>query len=178
LKSAKKSPFAFFGEDDQLTYRNLYSFFFRESKVEIILFEPEIPPNTGNVARLTAGLGLRLNLVEPLGFRLDDKNLKRAGLDYWPLVDLKVFPNWAAFAQAWSGGRWVAASARRGEHFADYIPEPDDGLIFGPETRGLPDWLIQKADLVLNVPLKPGIRSLNLATCVGFFLGVALVRRP
>jgi tRNA (cytidine/uridine-2'-O-)-methyltransferase len=144
--------------------------------MEIILFEPEIPPNTGNVARLAAGLGLRLNLVEPLGFSLDDKNLKRAGLDYWPLVDLKVFPDWAAFEKNWTGSRLVAASARRGSHFADYEPEPMDGLLFGPETRGLPDWLVEKADLVVNVPLSPGVRSLNLATCAGFILGSALSR--
>jgi tRNA (cytidine/uridine-2'-O-)-methyltransferase len=144
--------------------------------MEIILFEPEIPPNTGNVARLAAGLGLRLNLVEPLGFSLDDRSLKRAGLDYWPLVDLKVFPDWPAFAQRWAGGRLVATSAKQGSHFAAYRPEPEDGLLFGPETRGLPGWLLAQADLVLNVPLKPGIRSLNLATTVGFTLGVALSR--
>ncbi|MDR0550275.1 MAG: tRNA (cytidine(34)-2'-O)-methyltransferase [Deltaproteobacteria bacterium] len=144
--------------------------------MEIILFEPEIPPNTGNVARLTAGLGLRLNLVEPLGFSLDDKNLKRAGLDYWPLVDLKVFPNWSAFDQAWTGGRLIAASARRGDHFSSYVPEINDGLIFGPETRGLPAWLLAQAAAVYRVPLKPGVRSLNLATCVGFFLGLAFSR--
>jgi tRNA (cytidine/uridine-2'-O-)-methyltransferase len=146
--------------------------------MEIILFEPEIPPNAGNVARLTAGLGLRLNLIEPLGFSLDDKSLKRAGLDYWPFVDLRVFPDWAAFAASWTGGRLVATSAKRGSHFADYWPEPQDGLLFGPETRGLPADLLEKADLIFNVPLKPGIRCLNLATTVGFILGVALSRLP
>ncbi|MDR1577840.1 MAG: tRNA (cytidine(34)-2'-O)-methyltransferase [Deltaproteobacteria bacterium] len=142
--------------------------------MEIILFEPEIPPNTGNIARLTAGLGLRLTLIEPLGFSLDDKNLKRAGLDYWPLVDWRIFPDWASFLAQWEGGRLVATSARSGTHFGLYVPAQDDGLVFGPETRGLPDWLLKKADLILSAPLKPGIRSLNLATTVGFFLGVAL----
>jgi tRNA (cytidine/uridine-2'-O-)-methyltransferase len=144
--------------------------------MEIILFEPEIPPNTGNIARLTAGLGLRLNLVEPLGFSLDDKNLKRAGLDYWPLVTYRVFPHWAAFLASWDGGRLIATSARNGVHFASYEPQSSDGLVFGPETRGLPPLILEKADLVLNVPLKPGVRSLNLATTVGLFLGVALSR--
>ncbi|MDR1872717.1 MAG: tRNA (cytidine(34)-2'-O)-methyltransferase [Deltaproteobacteria bacterium] len=144
--------------------------------MEIILFEPEIPPNTGNIARLTAGLGLRLNLVEPLGFSLDDKNLKRAGLDYWPLVTYRLFPDWAAFLASWEGGRLVATSARRGAHFASYAPQASDGLVFGPETRGLPPDLLDQADLVFNVPLKPGVRSLNLATTVGLFLGVALSR--
>ncbi|MDR2142619.1 MAG: tRNA (cytidine(34)-2'-O)-methyltransferase [Deltaproteobacteria bacterium] len=144
--------------------------------MEIILFEPEIPPNTGNIARLTAGLGLRLNLIEPLGFSLDDKSLKRAGLDYWPLVDWRIFPDWAAFVASWPGGRLVATSAQAGTHFAEYEPRPDDGLVFGPETRGLPAWLLQEIGLVYRAPLRPGVRSLNLATVTGFFLGVALSR--
>jgi tRNA (cytidine/uridine-2'-O-)-methyltransferase len=144
--------------------------------MEIILFEPEIPPNTGNVARLSAGLGVRLNLVEPLGFSLKDKDLKRAGLDYWPYVDLRVWPDWRSFREAWTGGRIIAASARRGEYFAGYEAEEGDGLLFGPETRGLPEELTEEADRVYTIPLLPGVRSLNLATSVGFFLGVALSR--
>ncbi|MDR1545244.1 MAG: tRNA (cytidine(34)-2'-O)-methyltransferase [Deltaproteobacteria bacterium] len=140
----------------------------------VILYEPEIPPNTGNVARLCAGLDLTLHLVEPLGFGLDDRHLKRAGLDYWPLVKLAVWPNWAAFKAAWTGGRLVATSARSGLNFAQYRPAPDDGLVFGPETRGLPATILEEADEVLHIPLKPGIRSLNLSTTVGFLLGAAL----
>ncbi|MDR1608031.1 MAG: tRNA (uridine(34)/cytosine(34)/5-carboxymethylaminomethyluridine(34)-2'-O)-methyltransferase TrmL [Deltaproteobacteria bacterium] len=144
--------------------------------MEIILFEPEIPPNTGNIARLTAGLSLKLNLIQPLGFSLDEKSLKRAGLDYWPLVELRVFPDWPAFVAQWGGGRLVGTSARSGSHFATYSPKADDGLVFGPETRGLPTWLVEKLDLLFNIPLKPGVRSLNLASATAFFLGIALSR--
>jgi len=83
--------------------------------MEIILFEPEIPPNTGNVARLCAGLGLTLNLIEPLGFKIDDKHLKRAGLDYWPHVDLRLWPDWPTFKESWKGGKLWGTSARGGE---------------------------------------------------------------
>jgi tRNA (cytidine/uridine-2'-O-)-methyltransferase len=144
--------------------------------MEIILFEPEIPPNTGNVARLSAGLGVRLNLIQPLGFSIADKDLKRAVLDYWHLVDLRVWPCWAEFRAAWTGGRIIASSARRGEHFAGYSPEEGDGLLFGAETRGLPDDLVREADRVYNIPLRPGVRSINLSTTVGFIIGVALSR--
>jgi tRNA (cytidine/uridine-2'-O-)-methyltransferase len=148
----------------------------RKGGMEIVLYEPLIPGNTGNVSRLSAGLGMRLNLIEPLGFSLDDNRLKRAGLDYWPLVDLRVWPEWAAFRAAWKGGRIIAASARSGEHFSGYEAEEDDGLLFGCETRGLPDWLTDEADKVYNIPLRPGVRSLNMSTTAGFFMGVALAR--
>ncbi|MDR1038274.1 MAG: tRNA (cytidine(34)-2'-O)-methyltransferase [Deltaproteobacteria bacterium] len=144
--------------------------------MEIILFEPEIPPNTGNIARLSAGLGVRLNLVEPLGFSIADKDLKRAGLDYWPFVDLRTWPDWGTFREAWRGGRIIATSAREGEHFARYEAEESDGLLFGAETRGLPEELVEAADKVYNIPLRPGVRSINLSTTVGFFMGIALSR--
>ncbi|MDR1312937.1 MAG: tRNA (cytidine(34)-2'-O)-methyltransferase [Deltaproteobacteria bacterium] len=144
--------------------------------MDIILFEPEIPPNTGNIARLSAGLGVRLNLVGPLGFSIADKDLKRAGLDYWPFVDLRVWPDWKSFRAAWEGGRIIATSARSGEHFCRYVAEEGDGLLFGPETRGLPDELTDAADRVYVVPLRPGVRSINLSTTVGFFMGIAMSR--
>ncbi|MDR3038948.1 MAG: tRNA (cytidine(34)-2'-O)-methyltransferase [Candidatus Adiutrix sp.] len=142
--------------------------------MEIVLFQPEIPPNTGNIARLCAGLGLRLNLIEPLGFQLDDRHLKRAGLDYWPLVDLKIWPDWAAFQAAWRGGRLLGTSARAGEVYTDVKISAADGLVFGPETRGLPEEVQARLDALLRVPLKPLVRSLNLATCVGLIAGEAL----
>ncbi|MDR1080151.1 MAG: tRNA (cytidine(34)-2'-O)-methyltransferase [Deltaproteobacteria bacterium] len=144
--------------------------------MEIILFEPEIPPNTGNIARLSAGLGIRLNLVEPLGFSIADKDLKRAGLDYWPLVDLRVWPDWKSFRGAWRGGRIIATSARRGEHFSGYAAEEGDGVLFGKETAGLPEELTEAADRVYSIPLRPGVRSVNLSTAVGFFMGIAMCR--
>jgi tRNA (cytidine/uridine-2'-O-)-methyltransferase len=144
--------------------------------MEIILFEPEIPPNTGNVARLCAGLGLPLHLVGPLGFSLSDKYLKRAGLDYWPYVTLHVWDDWGAFIGGWKDKRIIATSAKRGKSFLEYAPRQEDGLLFGPESKGLPDWLISKSDEVYNIPLAAGVRSLNLATTAGFFMGLALSR--
>lgn len=145
--------------------------------MEIILFEPEIPPNTGNIARLSAGLGLRLNLIEPLGFSLADKYLKRAGLDYWPYVDLKIWAGWDDFQAAWArggGGRLIGSSARRGRRYIDFAYQPNDGLVFGPETRGLPETIAGRLSGLVTVPLNPQVRSLNLATAVGLIAGEAL----
>jgi tRNA (cytidine/uridine-2'-O-)-methyltransferase len=142
--------------------------------MEIVLFQPEIPPNTGNIARLCAGLGLRLNLIEPFGFKLDDRHLRRAGLDYWPLVDLKIWPDWPSFRAAWPGGRLWGTSARTGELYTDVKFSAADGLVFGPETRGLPPEIRSQMEATLRVPLRPGIRSLNLAACVGLITGEAL----
>ena len=142
--------------------------------MEIVLVQPEIPPNTGNVARFCAGLGLRLNLIKPLGFQLDDRHLRRAGLDYWPQVDLKIWTDWPAFRAAWRGGRLWGTSARNGEIYTSVKFFADDGLVFGPETRGLPPEVRSRVDGLLRVPLRPEIRSLNLATCVGIIAGEAL----
>ena len=142
--------------------------------MEIVLFEPEIPPNTGNIARLCAGLGLRLNLIEPLGFKIDDRHLKRAGLDYWPHVDLRVWPDWPAFKAGWGGGRLLGTSAREGMFYADVNYSSSDGLVFGPETRGLPPEVKEDLAVLLRVPIRPVVRSLNLATCVGLITGEAL----
>ncbi|MDR2338678.1 MAG: tRNA (cytidine(34)-2'-O)-methyltransferase [Deltaproteobacteria bacterium] len=144
--------------------------------MDIILFEPEIPPNTGNVARLCAGLGLGLHLIEPLGFSLDDRYLKRAGLDYWPYVKMRLWQDWEKFKADWAGGRIIATSATTGKPFTEYAPLDSDALLFGPETRGLPDWLISESSEAYNIPMNPGVRSINLATSVGFFMGLALSR--
>ncbi|MDR1396053.1 MAG: tRNA (cytidine(34)-2'-O)-methyltransferase [Deltaproteobacteria bacterium] len=145
--------------------------------MDLILFEPEIPPNTGNIARLTAGLGLGLHLIQPLGFSLEDRYLRRAGLDYWPLVRLTVHPGWPDFLKSWTGGSLAGTSARQGEHFSLYEPEDNDGLVLGPETRGLPPEVLRDCRRVFTIPLAPGIRSLNLAACAGFMLGAAFSRK-
>lgn len=142
--------------------------------MEIILFEPEIPPNTGNVARLCAALELKLNLIEPLGFKIDDKHLKRAGLDYWPHVNLAIWPDWAAFKKDWTGGRLLGTSARDGALYYEASFAKDDGLVFGPETRGLPPEVKADLDSLLRVPILPAVRSINLATCVGMVAGEAV----
>ncbi|MDR0881755.1 MAG: tRNA (cytidine(34)-2'-O)-methyltransferase [Candidatus Adiutrix sp.] len=142
--------------------------------MEVILFEPEIPPNTGNIARLCAALGLRLHLIEPLGFKLDDRHLRRAGLDYWPAVDLAVWPAWPAFKDSWGGGRLWGTSARAGRVYVEADFAAGDGLVFGPETRGLPVAVKSELHGLLRVPIRPVVRSINLATCVGLVVGEAL----
>jgi len=136
--------------------------------MDIILYEPEIPPNTGNIARLCAATQTRLHLIEPLGFSLDDRHLRRAGLDYWSEVDLAVWPNWEAFTKTWTGPRLVFASARRGRPYHRFAFEPGDGLVFGPETRGCPAELMDRyPGQVVTVPIWGPVRSLNLSTTVG-----------
>jgi tRNA (cytidine/uridine-2'-O-)-methyltransferase len=146
--------------------------------MNIILYHPEIPPNTGNVARLAAGFGLTLHLIEPLGFSLEDRYLRRAGLDYWPLVSLRLWSDLETFLANGPSGRLIATSAKSGQHFNKYQPASDDNLIFGPESTGLPPEVLQKANLIYTIPLTQGIRSLNLATTVGFFMGLVLSKLP
>ena len=149
--------------------------------MQIVLYEPEIPPNTGNVARLCAATGTPLHLIEPLGFKLEDRYLKRAGLDYWPHVRLRVWPSWQAFAaEGRQGGRLVFTSVRDAatctplQHFAF---APDDCLVFGPETRGLPPEVLVLSAHRVRIPMREGgVRSLNLATSAGIVLYAALAR--
>ena len=152
--------------------------------MQIVLYEPEIPPNTGNVARLCAATGVTLNLIEPLGFKLEDRYLKRAGLDYWPNVRLKVWPHWRAFAETsgagGAGGRLVFTSAKTSEQSAPvhhFAFEPDDFLVFGPETRGLPQDILALSPYRVRIPMLEGrVRSINLSTAAGIVLYAALAR--
>ena len=144
----------------------------------VVLYEPEIPPNTGNVARLCAAMGVPLHLIEPLGFSLDDKRLKRAGLDYWPEVDVYAWPSLAAYLGGAGGGRrLVAATARRSRRITalqQAVFTPDDSLLFGPETRGLPAHVLDQCGLRVHIPIRAGTRSLNLSTAAGIVLYAAL----
>lgn len=143
--------------------------------MDVILYQPEIPPNTGNVARMCAAMQTPLHLIKPLGFSLDDKHLKRAGLDYWPAVDLRVWPDWEAFSESWNGRRLVFTSARRGAPLHRFGFRNDDGLVFGPETRGCPPELLDRfPDQVVNIPIWGQVRSLNLSTAAGVVLYEAL----
>ncbi|MFO0796917.1 MAG: tRNA (cytidine(34)-2'-O)-methyltransferase [Gemmataceae bacterium] len=144
--------------------------------LHVALWEPEIPPNAGNVARLCAATGARLHLVGRLGFRLDDKSLKRAGLDYWPAVDWVRHATMAEFEAAVAGLRvWLVETpadvAYTRAAFAD-----DDCLLFGSESKGLPPEVRERyAGRVVGVPMPTGaVRSLNLATTVGIVLYEAL----
>ena len=142
--------------------------------VEIVLVHPEIPHNTGCVARLAAATGLRLHLVAPLGFSLEDRYLKRAGLDYWPMVDLVVHPDWQALVDSVSGPsagsierRLRLFSARGGRSLFDVPFAEDDLLCFGSESKGLPHELLAgNEERRVYVPIRTGVRSLNLASVV------------
>jgi tRNA (cytidine/uridine-2'-O-)-methyltransferase len=135
---------------------------------EIVLVEPEIPPNTGNVIRLAANTGCRLHLVRPLGFDLSNKNLRRAGLDYHEYAELQVHDNWAALRAALAGRRLYAFTTKATRGFAEAAFAPGDGLVFGPETRGLAASLLAEfpESERLRLPMRPGQRSLNLSNTV------------
>lgn len=144
--------------------------------MKVVLFEPEIPPNTGSVARLCAATSTPLHLIEPLGFKIDDKHLKRAGLDYWEFVDVAVHPSWPAFLSATQPGRLLFFSKRAIESYTSMRYQEEDFLVFGPESRGLPDSLLQSnADRALRIPMMgDGVRSLNLSNAVSIALYEAL----
>lgn len=136
--------------------------------LHVILVNPEIPPNTGNVARLCAATGTALHLVHPLGFSTDDRQLKRAGLDYWPHVDVREHPSLEAALSGSGSGPIFYYSARQGRPY-DLAPyAPGARLVFGPETRGLPETLLAThANACYRVPIWGEVRSLNLSTAVG-----------
>lgn len=136
--------------------------------MRIVLLEPEIPQNTGSIARLAAATATPLDLVGPLGFSLEDRYLKRAGLDYWPWVDLTVYASWAEYLAAPHEGRLVGFSARSSNVYTAFAFRPDDRLLFGKETKGLdPEVLASLGDHVLSIPIEsPHVRSLNLANAV------------
>ncbi|MCX5957971.1 MAG: tRNA (cytidine(34)-2'-O)-methyltransferase [Cyanobacteria bacterium] len=149
----------------------------------VVLFQPQIPPNTGNVARTCAATATELHLIEPLGFQMDDRQLRRAGLDYWPLVPLSLHPDLRAFLahQRGQGGRLIALSSHAAQSYDGFSFRPDDWLLFGRETDGLPRDLQQGADARLTIPLArpslngtPGVRSLNLSVAVGVVLFEAI----
>lgn len=147
----------------------------------IVLVRPEIPQNTGSIARLVAATKTRLHLVGPLGFSLEDRYLKRAGLDYWPLVDLRVYPAWADFDAVYATGqasnfKYFSARAEKSYLAAQY--QPGDFLVFGSETKGLgAEFLRPRQADGYRIPIfEPGVRSLNLANAVSIVLYEALRR--
>lgn len=136
--------------------------------LNIVLFEPEIPPNTGNIIRLAANIGCQLHLIEPLGFELDDKKLVRAGLDYAEWQSLTCHANWTAFLALQKPGRLFALSTKGTHHHSDARFQPGDYLVFGPESRGLPAVLRESLppDQVLRIPMQANSRSMNLSNAV------------
>lgn len=151
---------------------------------ELVLVHPEIPANTGSIARLAAATGARLHLIEPLGFSLDDRYLKRAGLDYWPMVDLWVHANWEAACAFFERDsdrplheRLRLFSARGGDPVFEVPFQRDDLLLFGSESSGLPEELLREhAERRVYVPVKPEVRSLNLSSVATLSLYLSWVR--
>ena len=147
--------------------------------MEISLFEPRIPQNTGSIARTCAAFDITLNLIEPLGFKLDDKYLKRAGLDYWKLMKINNYANFNSFKESKKNKRLIAFSKKNGIFLHDYKFEKNDILLFGREDNGLPTQIIKKSDALVSIymPNKAselnnniGVRSLNLSVACGIAL--------
>ena len=136
--------------------------------MRIVLVRPEIPQNTGSIARLAAATRTPLDLIGPLGFSLEDRYLKRAGLDYWPLVDLTVHEDWASYVSEGWVGRAIAFSARAEKAYTGCEFRPDDRLFFGSETQGLgAEVRAGFGEAVYTIPIEePGVRSLNLSNAV------------
>jgi len=137
--------------------------------IKVVLYEPQIPPNTGNIARTCAATRTELHLVGNLGFEISDRAVKRAGLDYWPYVDLHRHPDWASFAkiQHQRGGRLIAFSVKGTSSHINYPFQKEDWLLFGQENQGLPSSIMASCDQLLKIPmLHPYVRSLNLSVSV------------
>ena len=147
--------------------------------MEISLFEPRIPQNTGSIARTCAAFDITLNLIEPLGFKLDDKYLKRAGLDYWHLMRINKYQNFDIFKESKKDNRVIAFSKKNGILLHDYKFQKNDILLFGREDNGLPNEIIEKSEELISIymPNKAsesnnniGVRSLNLSVACGIAL--------
>jgi tRNA (cytidine/uridine-2'-O-)-methyltransferase len=147
-----------------------------EELLNVVLVEPEIPPNTGNVARLCMAIGARLHLVGPLGFSLEEKTLRRAGMDYWAECDVHVWESWQALsASAGEGARLWFFTTKATSGFWDVDYKRGDWLVFGRESRGLPESLLREhSSSCVRIPMREGARSLNLATSVGIGVFEAL----
>jgi tRNA (cytidine/uridine-2'-O-)-methyltransferase len=143
--------------------------------LQVALINPQIPPNTGNIARLCAANDVPLHLIEPLGFSLTDADLRRAGLDYWDRVDLWRHPDWFAFRDAMDRGRCLYFSAKAERSFWQAPYRSNSCLVFGSETEGMPPRILEKhPDRCFTIPMSGAVRSLNLATAVGIVLYEAL----
>jgi tRNA (cytidine/uridine-2'-O-)-methyltransferase len=144
--------------------------------MHVVLFQPEIPPNTGSIARLCAATLTPLHLIEPLGFKIDNRHLKRAGLDYWQFVDVRVHKSWDDFIAAALAKQLLYFSKRAVNSYTRARYQDDDYLVFGPETRGLPQELLDTdSEHCYRIPMAgEGVRSLNLSNAVSIVLYEAL----
>lgn len=144
--------------------------------LNIVLYQPEIPPNTGNIIRLCANTGCQMHLIEPLGFDLDDKRLRRAGLDYREFASVKVHPDMASLLAALPASRLLAVSTRGSTSYHEIEYRPDDAILLGPETRGLPASLLESLppEQVVRIPMQEHSRSLNLSNAAAILCYEAL----
>jgi len=146
-----------------------------EKPFHIVLVEPEIPPNTGNIARLCGATGTVLHLVGKLGFSTDDRYLKRAGLDYWSEVEILYWPDLESLQQAHPEGRFIYTSKKAQKSYLQMQFQAGDFIVFGKETKGLPDHLIEaNLEMAVRIPIIGKVRSLNLSTSAGIVLYEAL----
>jgi tRNA (cytidine/uridine-2'-O-)-methyltransferase len=147
----------------------------QEKPFHIVLVEPEIPPNTGNIARLCGATGTVLHLVGKLGFSTEDRYLKRAGLDYWSEVEIDYWPDLEALQAAFPGARFVYTSKKAAKSYLQLQFQAGDFIVFGKETKGLPDELIEaNPETAVRIPIIGRVRSLNLSTSAGIVLYEAL----
>ncbi|MBP3650109.1 MAG: tRNA (uridine(34)/cytosine(34)/5-carboxymethylaminomethyluridine(34)-2'-O)-methyltransferase TrmL [Clostridia bacterium] len=143
--------------------------------MHIVLYQPEIPQNTGNIARTCAATGSMLHLIKPLGFSLEDKYLKRAGLDYWRMMQYRVYEDFQELLNTYPNARMHFLSTKAPRSYTEATYQPDDFLVFGCETRGLPESLLEKVyDRCVRIPMVPDARSLNLSNSVAIVLYEAL----
>jgi tRNA (cytidine/uridine-2'-O-)-methyltransferase len=142
--------------------------------VRIVLFQPDIPQNAGTLIRLAACLGIACDIVEPCGFLFGDRQLRRAGLDYFALADLRRFASWACFVQDRAAGRLVLLTTQARTCYCDFVFRADDALVLGRETGGVPAEVHALADARIKVPMRPGLRSLNVAVAAAMVVGEAL----
>jgi tRNA (cytidine/uridine-2'-O-)-methyltransferase len=146
-----------------------------EKPFHIVLVEPEIPPNTGNIARLCGATGTVLHLVGKLGFSTEDRYLKRAGLDYWSEVDIHYWPDLVTLQEAHTGGRFIYTSKKAPRSYLAMRFQAGDFIVFGKETKGLPEQLIEdNPETAVRIPIIGKVRSLNLSTSAGIVLYEAL----
>ena len=143
--------------------------------MNIVLYEPEMPANTGNIGRTCVATGTRLHLIEPLGFKLNEKALKRAGLDYWDKLDVTVYSDFQDFLNRNTGAKIYMATTKAPNVYTEADYEPDCYIMFGPESRGIPeDILVEHQETCVRIPMWGDIRSLNLSNSVSIILYEAL----
>lgn len=145
------------------------------AKLNVVLFEPEIPANTGNIGRTCVATGTRLHLIEPLGFRLNEKNIKRAGMDYWEKLDVTRYLNYQDFLEKNPGAKIYMASTKAPRNYTEVSYEEDCYLMFGKESAGIPEEiLLENQETAIRIPMMNDIRSLNLSNSVAIVLYEAL----